>query len=563
MKEYICKQQADTIYNFIIEKGGCFGGLQVRQGYLIDFDELWERKFGKLSGEKDVMPFIGREDERKKIVDFFNIDEKFRILAITGRAGNGKSRLVYDVLHTDNSIKKEWKIYGVDHECLAETDCRMSLLFSENQIKDKTAIVIDYVTIDAEIIGKHIKQLYKKSKEDNVYIRIFLIERAPIKKEKEPYWYIQLVKENKLDEMGVENSFDNIDLENMEDVQLQDIFVERIKQKEQYYKKIHGETPDILSCKVFSEIIISKLDEGCKAPLYVIYIADAWIENHQGDKINWEKKEILEQTVKKENHRIESMFKKNKRQQNAFKKILLYAIALNGLDLKQKEFLEREFKELQESCSDSNMGLANIFSEIGNIKDGDEVILKYNMPEIVGEYYCLSYLEYNRAQNYDYNCIDKFIEYGWSKNRRAFSRFLCRIIEDFPEHPIVTLDGLLRSPKNFAFAQETKILFAEVLREYTFWNKDVLRYCEKICSMYNEILNEDKSEIRIEEAYWAALFNMTRWCWNQRQKIKYSDWKIYIYYNIENMDRAVSTKINRTYRGIEKINEEWIKKQEQ
>ena len=257
------------------------------------------------------------------------------------------------------------------------------------------------------------------------------------------------------------------------------------------------------------------------------------------------------------------MFKKNKRQQNAFKKILLYAIALNGLDLKRKEFLEREFKELQESCSDSNMGLANIFSEIGNIKDGDEVILKYNMPEIVGEYYCLSYLEYNRAQNYDYNCIDKFIEYGWSKNRRAFSRFLCRIIEDFPEHPIVTLDGLLRSPKNFAFAQETKILFAEVLREYTFWNKDVLRYCEKICSMYNEMLNEDKSEIRIEEAYWAALFNMTRWCWNQRKKIKYSDWKICIYYKIENMDRAVSTKINRTYRGIEKIKEQWIKKQEQ
>jgi hypothetical protein len=90
-------QEAETIFNgdriYIIFGGDDGEKLKIKS------ESMWAETLGisyhQFSYRNDIMPTVGRSIEKQKIKEFLDGEEQFKVNAITGRAGNGKSRLVY------------------------------------------------------------------------------------------------------------------------------------------------------------------------------------------------------------------------------------------------------------------------------------------------------------------------------------------------------------------------------------------------------------------------------------------------------------------------------------
>lgn len=112
-------QTAETIING--DKMYIFLGNDKNERLLIKKQTMWAEGLGisyhHFSYKNEAISIIGRENEKKKIKDFLAGNEPFKVTAITGRAGNGKSRLVYDIFK-DEDVKQEWSVYGLSYEQL-------------------------------------------------------------------------------------------------------------------------------------------------------------------------------------------------------------------------------------------------------------------------------------------------------------------------------------------------------------------------------------------------------------------------------------------------------------
>lgn len=512
-------QNAETIING--DKVYIFLGKDENEKLLISSKSMWAEMLGisyhQFSYKNDIISTIGRKEEEQRIKDFLGGEERFKVNAITGRAGNGKSRLVYYTFKNEK-IRQEWSVYGLSYEELQYFKYHyICQLIGRGIIKKKILFVIDYVTINADQIGKWIKQLYINSKEDEgeVCIRILLVERAHVTEDRKPYWYMRLVEGNKLEDLELCNYSNHIRIHNLRDEQLREVFVEYVKKNENRYKEIYGVKLDISMCEAEADKIIKNLEKECKTPLYIMYIADAWINDNSRNGRNWNRKESLEYVARKEDERIQGFFSGNKKKEAALKKLLVFSMALDGVNLGKNRpiFLTEEFELIRDEFGDDNPNLRHLFNEIGRLENEKEITLKSVLPEIVGEFYCLRHLTNIVTNSFDDTYVKKFIENAWKENSRTFASFLCRVIEDFPDHRLVTFSGILEKP--MFYDMQSKILYADVLREYAFWNKNVLNYFEAICTRFENILDEEKcKDVRtaICEKYAIALFNMAWWC---------------------------------------------------
>lgn len=357
-----------------------------------------------------------------------------------------------------------------------------------------------------------------------IIIRILLIERTHVTKEKMPYWYVNLVEDNKLMELGLCDYKNHLRIDNLQDEELKNIFVEYVKKNEEKYKELYGTELNYEICKIDADKIINNLEEECKTPLYIMYIADAWIEDKNKRGRNWNKEKTLKDVIKKEDERIKSFFSgDNKKEialekETALKKISIFSIVLNGVNLRKERpsFLNKEFDLIKKDLGDRNPNLRNLFNEVGEIEDTKEVTLKSTLPEIVGEFYFLHYLSNIINNNFDDTYIEEFIQNAWKVNPTKFARFLCRVIEDFSNHELVTFSGILQIPM---FSNtECKVLYADVLREYTFWKDDILNYYVTICEIFEKLLDGEVCKqviFEINEKYAIALLNIIWFC-NQK-----------------------------------------------
>ena len=512
-------QKAETIFNG--NNIYIFLGKDENDKLLITPESMWSEELGisyhQFSYKNDIISTIERKDEQQKIKDFLVGNDKFKVNAITGRAGNGKSRLVYYTFK-DEEIKQEWSVYGLSYEELQYFKYHyICQLIGQGLIKKKILFVIDYVTINVDQIGKWIKQLYFNSKVDKekIYIRILLVERAHVTEDRKPYWYMRLVKGNKPEDLGLCNYRDHIQVHNLEDDQLGTIFVEYVKKNEEKYKKIYGVELDLDKCQAEADKIIKTLGKECKTPLYIMYIADAWIDDNSRKGRNWNREESLEYVAKKEDERIKGFFSGNKEKEAALRKILVFSMALNGVKLGKSRpvFLNKEFELIRKEFGDDNPNLRHLFNEVGKLVNEKEITLKSVLPEIVGEFYSLRYLTNILYNDFDNTYLKQFIEYAWRENPTAFASFLCRVIEDFPDHSLVDFSGILEMP-TFNTA-EAKVLYADVLREYTFWNKEISKYYAAILGNFESLFDGETCKevlINVCEKYAIALLNMAWWC---------------------------------------------------
>ena len=200
----------------------------VEEGWGIEFGNAYRR----FSYKNKMVSFMGREDEIQWLYNFLDSEEYFKISAITGRAGSGKSSLVYNFCNMQN-VKEKWAIYGPDYEGIKGLDYGGMKFFLEHDGQKKHILVVfDYVLLNAKKIGGWIKKIYLQAKKckSEFYIRILLVERTSVtEKGKKPFWYVSLVEENKLLDYGLGDYSAFLQLPNLDKVYLKDIFFEYVK----------------------------------------------------------------------------------------------------------------------------------------------------------------------------------------------------------------------------------------------------------------------------------------------------------------------------------------------
>ncbi len=482
----------------------------------------WSNNLGRMyhqfSYTNDPIELIGREQEKEELEAFLDGNTNFKVTAITGQAGNGKSRLVYEVFK-DKAEQENWKIFGLAPNELQffKTEF-IYYFFPEDDLEKNILFVIDYVTVKAFEIGNWIQLLYNNMKEigSNIKIRIILVERAQVTQERKPYWYTMLVEKHGLMEEGLCEWEKHIKINNLPEDKLEEIFVKYIENKAETYEKLYGTKPDISMCKKEANVIINKLDEKSKRPLYIKYIADAWLNDKSKKGRNWSKEAALQYVVEKENKKISAFFEKEKAKEIALKKILAFSMAINGIELGEHipHFLMKEFELIEESFINGSPTMKQFLIEVGELEKSEQYILKSGLPEVVEEYYFLKYLDTQIEIDWDNKtCVEEFVNQGWKTSPSAFACFLCRLVEDFSEHPLVNFEGILKLPQELSC--ECAILYADVLREYTFWVDDIAKYKNSVPVIYEEILGKtvDSGVLhKVCKNYAVALFNMIWWC---------------------------------------------------
>lgn len=495
----------------------------------------WDMDLGKSYHQLSYMnqQLIGREDELKKLSLFLESDGSFRVSAITGRTGNGKSSLIYQFYQNMNQ-NREWCFYGINYNALTNLSYED---FQDCIRSKKTLFVIDYVLTYAEEIGKWIKNLWRKfALHGGLFIRILLIERLHVGEEK-PYWYIELVEHNHIEEICDYTQF--IKLYNLSDDLLEKIFVGYVQKN----------TPriDIAVCTRAAINIIGEIEENCKTPLFIKYIADAWMEQPDCENQKWNKEATLKYMIQKENHRIEGIFKDNEKTEGLLK-ILVYAIALSGINVGRKlpECLKNEWNILKNGIGSGRPNLRHIFNTFGNIDD-ESLCLKSNFPDALGELFCLEYLREKRYDALDEEFIEKFVTQSWEIDPRAFTGFLCRVIEDFSEHKVVSFSGILQKPSGIR--DDSRVLYADILREYSYWNADIDNVCDEIIKNFWQLVNEAGSiqvKLEIYEKFAVALFNMIEY-WSDTDIKKAKTCKYWQILKTEIYGKYFTPKIHRTY----------------
>lgn len=461
---------------------------------------------GKFSYRNERISLVGREKESAYLKSFLYTEDKFSISAITGRAGVGKSKLVYSFCEK-NIDKKEWFVKGMNFKSV--NDALLNVIL----IKTKILLIIDYILIDADKIGEWLEKLARiiKGKED-ITVRILLIERAHVENSREPYWYKILIKKHDLEVFCNYKNF--LKLDNLNEEELKTIFKNHIKE--------YGNSKDIRDSEYRIEEIFAKIDQNCKVPLFILYIAQAWIDDEKRNIKKWDRESLLAYIEKKEERRIKLLFndedekdeeKANKIQ--SLQKIFVFTMVLSKLELRTKlpSFLKRDFETIKSMTVQKGVTIKDILENIGEYNT-KQVCFYSALPEIVEEFYCLNYLKFYK-DNLDDGYIREFIIEAWKENPCAFAGFLCRTIEDFSDHELITLQRMLIMPYNI---KESGILYADVIREYTYWNINVENYYKEVVFRFEKLISNVEKDMqkKVKEKYAVALFNMI---WNSCEHI--------------------------------------------
>lgn len=504
-------QNATNIYNsktlFILYSNGHIEKIDTQQ----EWDEGLGKSNGRFSYKNELITLVGRDEEKQWLHNFLESDKRFIISAITGRAGNGKSSLVYSFCKNELN-KDEWYVVSMPYTAISD------LLIKAIKNKSKVLLVIDYVLAYAKEIGQWLRGL-EKTVSNHSKVRVLLIERAHVIEDRFPQWYNALVKDNDLEKNCDYKFF--LKISDLKEGDLKKIFLKYIEK--------YGKKQDVIESKLVADQILRKIDYACKTPLFILFIAQAWLDDKNRNIRRWDRESLLTYIEKKEERRIEKLFGEEYVDCiDHLKRILVFAMMLSGIDIGEKlpNFLKDDLKEIREALKKKNKKrspITNLFLDMGEY-DKAKVCFRSALPEIVEEYYCLKYLK-DLDDDLQGDVITEIISCAWKENSRAFAGFLCRVIEDFSDHKMVSFEYILQLPDDETV---NSVLYADVIREYTYWNHDVELYLEDVMAIFEKLLQmaRDEEAKEIREKYAIALFNLQ---WNiftyankEDEKMRYS-----------------------------------------
>lgn len=458
---------------------------------------------------------VGRIEELKSIKKFIESQGPIKIGAITGRGGIGKTRLMRTFIENNYSEMKDWRFILSNWQDLKYQG------IEEYIPNENIFIVFDYALAFVEEIGEwinrnyHILDLEKMS----FKVRILILERADLKGDKIPYWYKKFISQKGIDNICDEKNF--LHLENLSNDKLIKIANEFISNNE---TNVH----DIINSKLRG--YLENANDVEKTPLFLYYTIDAWISDTNNIK-HWNVEALRKYIRIKEQTRIYNIFGQKSVCSTSLESLLVFSMAVSGLELNERlpKFLKKDVKTVRRGI-EINSNIDEVLLEFKEANKKNWNISCDNFPEIIKELYCLEYLE-NLEKNLKNRAVEKFIKKAWELSPENFMVFLCRIAEDFGDHNFATIKGIFRCPSNVTI--EISLLYAEVLREITFWNG--AKFSDDIIIEFEKMISKIGKTDDLIESYVISLFNM----WVSEVETKYLVIKEKLYGNIsikENFD---------------------------
>ncbi|MCL2802831.1 MAG: hypothetical protein FWD29_02570 [Micrococcales bacterium] len=217
-----------------------------------------------LSGK---VAFVGRTEERKRLHGFCDSEAKVAWAAITGPGGTGKSRLAYELCREYE--KRGWRTLFLRDPFFEKT-------FSNWDYPQDLLVVVDYLTGRAARVGRWINELNQQARQHR--LRLLLLDRNEFTtlggsdgRESfgaEPTWYQQLTSgAGRGAEQRLHRDNDGrcvISLPQMTNTDMKEtlrsVFVPA------------NALDDVISR-------LNQIDQGHSRPLYLLYVAKAWLED--------------------------------------------------------------------------------------------------------------------------------------------------------------------------------------------------------------------------------------------------------------------------------------------
>ena len=380
-------------------------------------------KLTHYTNEKMPMLF-GREYEQAQLQDFIRDDAKIRIWAVTGAAGVGKSKLIYDLCNTLDS-DEEWKCYFVKCEKLPDPKN-----IENGWVESNLLIGIDYADQDTERVGNFLNLLiYLGGKSPNK-IRILFISRAG--KDTRASWF------GRIDDSfsgGLEQLVHNTDFLTLKGINIENA----LKIKKRYFEALNMNTDRVTDSEFKNYIRKHLIDsDGKIEPLYVLIALELLYTKKNNGKHELGREGILQDSFKTMcKHWSKALAGEPNSDKLVVDLMMLvtYATIVGQWSIYDEipdflnDYRERIVRRISESYIDKSGEWFTIIAG-QSIYRNDTYQLPSITPDLIGEYYVLSKIRLNREKWVEI-IVDKIEESNF---------FVKRVVEDFGENgPLFSL----------------------------------------------------------------------------------------------------------------------------
>ncbi|WP_154080712.1 hypothetical protein [Clostridium botulinum] len=400
--------------------------------------------------------------------------------------------------------ENEWKMIFVNPESVNEV-----IRMSEWNYNCNLFIVIDYVISYVDIIGKWIERLTQVNLIHK--IRIVLIEREGMQDNnnyanKKTLWLTKM-HEGVTGSHSLLNSLyrgELLPILHLDKKQLKKIVK---SYSERQNKTITDSSIDYLINQ------LANIDGKYLRPIYLLFVTDAYLK---GQKVEWDKNQLENWLYNDELKKTEKYFclSDNNDVFNAYKVLLCIATMCGGLEWKE-EYVNRTYKRYIDKIDEYAIYNGKRISDILNITEYyiDDKISAME-PDLIGEYFCISYLEneVNNRRNNEIEEIHEWIQFAWEFRGIEYSSFLIRVINDYPQSKVCTIDYLFQPPKK-GIMLNLSLFYVSILEKLV--NKqqidqqrstiNIIKKCvednadNEIIIIYAEVLANFANEVRGKE----------------------------------------------------------------
>lgn len=372
--------------------------------------------------------FYGREKEISFLDQFLDCEKPVLFTAVTGPAGSGKSKFVYEYVK-NLAGNPNWKCLFIQNR----TILNKFIGLYEWEYPVNLLVVIDYAGDYADLIGEWLVLL--KTGQCPPKMRIVLLEREGIGKNKNdndiqeknlvyPMWYERLLTAHSNDDIrsmlyttGKEIMF--LELSTLSDDAFKYIMADYAEGKGKVLSE-HEKEEILEYCKK-----IERNEQGvCRPrPLILLFIVDAWV--HEDKYHRWNIQELLLKIINRyKKHWKTTLCEGDKNVFAALERLIIYATATGGWEIADQlpEFLQKDLVTVKEFCGTPEK-LNQLFRSV-NEKFEWDYILSPLEPDLIGELFVLEYLQNTFELE---NMVEAF------NTNRKYILFLFRSIVDYAD----------------------------------------------------------------------------------------------------------------------------------
>ncbi len=386
-----------------------------------------------------VLEVIGRDKEEKRLREFLHCDMNFAWLQIAGVAGQGKSRLAFDLI-----IESGWNAGFLEEDGITFFDGKWLTW----QPDKPHLIVFDYVVGREDVIKPILRALsvrYKRKEKFLYNVRILLVERQRWDKgisfnvtthgdgaeftgtdDSKSEWFLNLCQDNCYDgnDQTLNNSrFKNgvVELNELDEDSLVEI-VEQIAEK----------TPSSKFNTPTSEIkeTLQRIDKSGR-PLYAYFLGQEL--GHGARAIGWSSRDLLKATLVRERKKWWAATFEEKppgvKDDIPASRLAVLATMTDGIDC-TKVYTSSLITIPQPDTDIRRQALTMTGGSLSEDENGPSEHIPPMEPDLLGEWYVISSLVTGGLP------LEELTTAAWRYAPEKMGSFMQRLYQDFQDHPI-------------------------------------------------------------------------------------------------------------------------------